>query len=147
MSKILLNLFVMIIIVSHLGLGIIDYTQVVNTLDFIKRENGTQSNPKKLLPLETIFAMVVAIGHFIIGFSFLISYFGYGSFSHSAILSAVFHYLFFFHIYYNWNIWIDFFHPNGSIDIKIFYYIHIFHTSISLLILILEKGNKMSKRE
>ena len=141
------NLIVWLHIVSHGAILFCDYTQIVPLVDYVTRADGSASDPKHLLPLEVIYAGIIAMSFGTIAVAFILAAIGWGPVKFAAALSAVFHGLWVYHMVWRWDAWRAMMHPEGTMQPEFFCLTHCLWIVLSALVIywsppLLEKSKK-----
>lgn len=131
-------------VVIHSVLCIVDYSQVVAQLDFITREDGSQSDPDNLLPLELIYAAITAMSFGTVGFAFFLAFFESSgvTMKGAAAISLFFHGLWFMHMVWRWDVWRAMMHPEGGLQPEFFYASHAIWSGLAVVVLVLPAPRK-----
>lgn len=136
-------------ILAHSALFVIDYFQLVPLVDFIKRSDGTKSDPINLLPLELIYAGNIAMLFSTVSFSFLMALiFKIGTIQSASFLSVWFHGIFAIFIVIRWDAWKEAVHPMGSVQPEFFLTTHIVWIVLSFIVILLDhQYNRKTKNK
>ena len=127
--RLIVSAVAVIHIVSHFAISTMDYTHLLPLMNFVRRPDGSQSDPNDLLPLEVIYTFCNAMAFGIVGLAFLLA-FAFGpvatgiSMRGAATLSIFFHGLWVVHMVWRWNVWRANMHPDGIVSPQNFFISH-----------------------
>jgi hypothetical protein len=141
-SSIITNFIVWFHILSHGAIFVMDYTQVVPLLDFVKREDGTASDPNNLLPLELIYEGVVAMSFGTVAVGYLYAWLELGDLKFAAALSVWFHASWALHMWWRWEVWRSMMHKDAITQPEFFLVGHIVWAGLSLILLFMPLKQK-----
>jgi len=110
----------------------------MNLLDFIKRADGTRSDPFNLLPLEEITLTLIGLIHLAVGLVALLSIPGVDVFTtkQAAVVSALVHGLWAGHMASNTEMWSVWLHKDADLNYHSFLTIHIALTALATTMVI-----------
>lgn len=152
-KQIIVYLLIVYQIISHKAVFVIDYFQLIPLTDFIRRHDGTQSDPENLLPIEEIVTALIAMAMSTISFSFVMSILNQHhifqtsfTFRSSALLSIWLHGLWAFHLLWKYNVWDDIMHPQSQNTPRFFLTTHLAWTITAFIILFLDDNTAINAK-
>lgn len=118
-----------------MAMTVIDFFGAFPVADFLVRSDGSQMDPKAMLPLEELFVAMVAFPFLIILIAFEIL----SERKEAALLSFIVHGFYTFHQVWKKNVWDDAIHPNSELITTNFLLVtHIVWAVVSIIIWRLE---------
>ena len=93
------------------------------------RPDGSQMNPKDMLPVEEVFVALVAFPFLIVAMAFFV-----GPRRQAALLSAATHGAYAGHQIWKKNLWDSLMHPDSDLSTDFFLYSHVFWAILSMVI-------------
>jgi preprotein translocase subunit SecY len=116
MSRTLYAILIAVNFIPHLVVFFADYTQKIKVIDWVKRSDGSRSDPRNLLPLEFIYAGFIGICYGIVTLSFVFAFAGISTVRNAALTSMSMHGLLLIHLLLHSGMWKKTFHPDGLLS-------------------------------
>ncbi len=113
MSQTLYAILIAVNFIVHLFVFFADFTQKIRLIDFVKRSDGSRSDPRNLLPLEFIYAGLIGICYGIVTLSFVFAFLGISTVRNAALTSMSMHGLLLTHLLLHSGMWKKTFHADG----------------------------------
>jgi hypothetical protein len=138
------TLYIILIVVNfipHAFVFFADFTQKIRLIDFVKRSDGSRSDPRDLLPLEFIYAGFIGICYGIVTLSFVFAFLGISTVGNAALTSISMHGLLLTHLLLHSSTWKKTFHPDGLLSYSRFVAIQAVAIAIAIPLLLHAKGN------
>eukprot|EP01135_Chromosphaera_perkinsii_P000475 Nk52_evm29s96 gene=Nk52_evmTU29s96 len=134
--------FIFLQFALHALVFLIDFTQVLPAINFLKREDGSASDPMNLLPIESAFVAKISLAMGTIAFAFALAYLTNQAeitFNGAAKIGVAYHICFILSLLYLPATWSGLFidGPGGNLNLSMFYILNIVHlVMLSCIILI-----------
>ncbi len=116
MSRTLYVILIAVNFIPHLVVFFADFTQKIPVVDWVKRSDGSHSDPRNLLPLEFIYAGFIGICYGIVTLSFVFAFLGISTVRNAALTSMSMHGLLLTHLLLHSGMWKKTFHPDGLLS-------------------------------
>lgn len=127
-----------ILLLVHSALVAVDFLGVYPVADFLIRSaDGSQMDPKNMLPLEELFVAMLAFPFLTVILGFVVC----KNRRDAALISVATHGIYAFHQVWKKKIWDAILHPDTDISTEFFLYSHIGWAIVSGVIYALSKGD------
>jgi hypothetical protein len=143
----LADLLLWTLIVTHSVILFCDFTQLVPQFDFVTRADGSASDKYNLLPLETIYAAVTSIAFGTVAAALLMAAIGLGPIRFAALISCFVHAIWLLHMVWQWDVWTEMMHPDGSMTPTFFMMTHVVFLAMSALLCVQPEPSAASKKK
>ena len=130
------NAIACVIAFFHLLVFVLDFLHILPVIDFIKRQDGSASDPNSLLPVEFGFVSMAGIGNGVVFVAFALAFYKEVSLRAASVIALFFHGAWLISLVIFKHIWMGVFHENGSFNFFSFVFLNCIHSVLPLLVIV-----------